>query len=213
MEWLHVLVLIVVFGALLLLGVPVAFAIGIGTLVTMLLGMAANPALITVAQTMATGLDSFALLAIPFFILAGQLMNRGGIARRLIDFAKAVIGMLPGGLAYVHILASMLFGAISGSAVAAASAIGGVVGPRMVEEGYDRDFLGRGQHLLGDHRPGDSAFQHPHRLLAGVGWRVDRRPLPGGIFAGHPRRTVLDGRGGFLRGSDELPGGRRLPFR
>ena len=140
MEWLHVFVLIFIFGALLLLGVPVAFAIGIGTLVTMLLGMAADPALITVAQRMATGLDSFALLAIPFFILAGQLMNRGGIARRLIDFAKAVIGMLPGGLAYVHILASMLFGAISGSAVAAASAIGGVVGPRMVEEGYDREF-------------------------------------------------------------------------
>jgi tripartite ATP-independent transporter DctM subunit len=140
MEWLHVLVLVVVFGALLLLGVPIAFAIGIGTLVTMLLGMAADPALITVAQRMATGLDSFALLAIPFFILAGQLMNRGGIARRLIDFAKAVIGMLPGGLAYVHVLASMLFGAISGSAVAAASAIGGVVGPRMVEEGYDKDF-------------------------------------------------------------------------
>jgi tripartite ATP-independent transporter DctM subunit len=140
MEWFHVLVLILVFGALLLIGVPVAFAIGIGTLVTLLLGMAAEPALITIAQRMATGLDSFALLAIPFFILAGQLMNRGGIARRLIDFAKAVIGMFPGGLAYVHILASMLFGAISGSAVAAASAIGGVVGPRMVEEGYDKDY-------------------------------------------------------------------------
>ena len=140
MEWVHVLVLVVAFATLLLLGVPVAFAIGIGTLITMLLGMAAEPALTTVAQRMATGLDSFALLAIPFFILAGQLMNRGGIARRLIDFAKAVLGMLPGGLAYVHILASMLFGAISGSAVAAASAIGGVVGPRMVDEGYDRNF-------------------------------------------------------------------------
>ena len=140
MEWLHVLVLIVAFATLLLLGVPVAFAIGIGTVVTMLIGMAADPALTTVAQQMATGLDSFALLAIPFFILAGQLMSRGGIARRLIDFAKVVLGMLPGGLAYVHILASMLFGAISGSAVAAASAIGGVVGPRMVQEGYDRDF-------------------------------------------------------------------------
>ena len=140
MEWLHVLALIVVFSALLLIGVPVAFAIGIGTLATMLLGMAADPALITVAQRMATGLDSFALLAIPFFILAGQLMNRGGIARRLIDFAKALLGMLPGGLAYVHILASMLFGAVSGSAVAAASAIGGVVGPRMVEDGYDKNF-------------------------------------------------------------------------
>jgi len=140
MEWFHVLVLVAAFATLLLLGVPVAFAIGIGTVITMLLGMAADPALTTVAQQMATGLDSFALLAIPFFILAGQLMNRGGIARRLIDFAKAVLGMLPGGLAYVHILASMLFGAISGSAVAAASAIGGVVGPRMVREGYDRDF-------------------------------------------------------------------------
>jgi tripartite ATP-independent transporter DctM subunit len=140
MEWIHVVVLVVAFATLLLLGVPVAFAIGIGTLITMLLGMAAEPALTTVAQRMATGLDSFALLAIPFFILAGQLMNRGGIARRLIDFAKAVLGMLPGGLAYVHILASMLFGAISGSAVAAASAIGGVVGPRMVDEGYDRNF-------------------------------------------------------------------------
>jgi tripartite ATP-independent transporter DctM subunit len=140
MEWLHVLVLIMVFGSLLLLGVPVAFAIGIGTVVTMMLGMAAEPALITVAQRIATGLDSFVLLAIPFFVLAGQLMNRGGIARRLIDFAKALVGMLPGGLAYVHILASMLFGAISGSAVAAASAIGGVVGPRMVDEGYDENF-------------------------------------------------------------------------
>jgi tripartite ATP-independent transporter DctM subunit len=140
MEWLHVVILVVVFATLLLLGVPVAFAIGIGTLITMLLGIAAEPALTTVAQRMATGLDSFALLAIPFFILAGQLMNRGGIARRLIDFAKAVLGMLPGGLAYVHILASMLFGAISGSAVAAASAIGGVMGPRMVNEGYDKDY-------------------------------------------------------------------------
>jgi tripartite ATP-independent transporter DctM subunit len=140
MEWIHVLVLVAVFATLLLLGVPVAFAIGIGTLITMLLGMASEPALTTVAQRMATGLDSFALLAIPFFILAGQLMNRGGIARRLIDFAKAALGMLPGGLAYVHVLASMLFGAISGSAVAAASAIGGVVGPRMVDEGYDRNF-------------------------------------------------------------------------
>ena len=73
MEWPHVLALVLVFGTLLLLGVPVAFAIGIGTLVTMLLGMAAEPALITVAQRIATGLDSFALLAIPFFILAGQL--------------------------------------------------------------------------------------------------------------------------------------------
>jgi tripartite ATP-independent transporter DctM subunit len=89
---------------------------------------------------MATGIDSFALLAIPFFILAGQLMNSGGIARRLIDFAKILVGKLPGGLAFVNIMAAMLFGAISGSAVAAASAIGGFMTPIMRKEGYDRGF-------------------------------------------------------------------------
>src|SRR5690606_20492927 len=89
---------------------------------------------------MATGLDSFALLAIPFFILAGHTMNRGGIARRLIDFAKTLVGILPGALAHVNIVAAMFFGAISGSAAAAASAVGGVMVPRMDEEGYDRAY-------------------------------------------------------------------------
>ncbi|MFQ6617582.1 MAG: TRAP transporter large permease, partial [Fidelibacterota bacterium] len=122
------------------LGVPISFCIGIATIITMLLSIKTAPALTTVAQRMATGLDSFALLAIPFFILSGQLMNRGGIARRLIDFAKVLVGMLPGGLAYVNILAAMLFGAISGSAVAAAAAIGGFMIPLMNDEGYDRNF-------------------------------------------------------------------------
>jgi tripartite ATP-independent transporter DctM subunit len=89
---------------------------------------------------MATGLDSFALLAIPFFILAGQLMNRGGIARRLVNFAKSVIGMVPGGLAHVNVVAAMLMGAVSGSAAAAASAVGGFMGPQMEKEGYDKNF-------------------------------------------------------------------------
>lgn len=140
MDWLEVLVLTLSFVFLLGLGVPIAFAIGLATLATMLMAIQPEPALTTVAQRMATGLNSFALLAIPFFILAGQLMNRGGLARRLIDFAKALLGTLPGGLAHVNIVAAMLFGAISGSAVAAASAIGGVLAPRMAEEGYDRDF-------------------------------------------------------------------------
>lgn len=140
MEWLDVGVLVVSFAAFLAAGVPVAFAIGAATALTLLLSIQPVPALATVAQRMATGLDSFSLLAIPFFILAGQLMNRGGIARRLVDFAKAMLGMFPGGLAYVNVLAAMLFGAISGSAVAAASAIGVVMGPHMEREGYDRDF-------------------------------------------------------------------------
>ncbi|CAN5921739.1 TRAP transporter large permease [soil metagenome] len=140
MDLLEVVILVVSFIFLLVIGVPIAFSIGISALLTMLVGILPLPAVTTLAQRMATGLDSFALLAIPFFILAGQLMNRGGIAARLIDFAKALVGMLPGGLAYVNILACMLFGAISGSAVAAASAIGGFMTPRMVKEGYSRPF-------------------------------------------------------------------------
>ena len=83
---------------------------------------------------------SFALLAIPFFILSGLLMGRGGIARRLADFAKVLLGMFPGGLAYVNVLACMFFGAISGSAAAATSAIGGFMIPMMNKEGYDKNF-------------------------------------------------------------------------
>ena len=114
MEIVGILVLIISFVFLLLIGVPIAFCIGISTLLTMLVSIPFDPAITTVAQRMATGLDSFALLAIPFFILAGQIMNQGGIARRLIDFAKSVVGMLPGGLAYVQIIAAMLFASISG---------------------------------------------------------------------------------------------------
>lgn len=140
MEIAGILVLILSFVFLLLIGVPIAFCIGLATFFTMLVSIPFDPAITTVAQRMATGLDSFALLAIPFFILAGQIMNQGGIARRLIDFAKSVVGMLPGGLAYVQIVAAMLFASISGSAVATASAIGGFMGPQMEKEGYDIEF-------------------------------------------------------------------------
>lgn len=140
MEIAGILVLVLSFLFLLLIGVPIAFCIGIATLLTMLVSIPFDPAITTVAQRMATGLDSFTLLAIPFFILAGQIMNQGGIARRLIDFAKSLVGMLPGGLAYVHVVAAMLFGSISGSAVATASAIGGFMGPQMEKEGYDKEF-------------------------------------------------------------------------
>lgn len=140
MEWLAIAVLVISFVGLLVIGVPVVFAIGVSTTMTMLVTIPELPAVTTMAQRMATGLDSFALLAIPFFVLAGQLMNEGGLARRLIDFAKSLFGMVPGALAYVNIVAAMLFGAISGSAVAAATAVGGMLGPRMKEEGYDEGF-------------------------------------------------------------------------
>lgn len=140
MELINILVLVFGFAFLLVLGVPISFSIGIATISTMLLSIEGGPALTTVAQRMATGLDSFVLLAIPFFILSGQLMNKGGIARRLIDFARALVGMFPGGLAFVNILAAMFFGSISGSSVATASAIGGFMVPAMKKQGYDLNY-------------------------------------------------------------------------
>ncbi len=134
------LILALVFAVLLFAGVPIAFAIGSAAVAALLVSLDPAAATTVIAQRMATGLDSFALLAIPFFILSGQLMNRGGIARRLIDLAKVIVGRLPGGLAYVNILGSMLFGSISGSAVAAAAAIGGTMSPMMKREGYNREF-------------------------------------------------------------------------
>ena len=136
----EILILVLTFVVLLGIGVPIAWSIGLSSIFTMLVSIPTIPAFTTVAQRMATGLDSFALLAIPFFVLAGQIMNRGGIARRLIAFAKALVGALPGGLAHVNIIAAMLFGAISGSAVAAASALGTTVGKKMEEEGYSKEF-------------------------------------------------------------------------
>ena len=136
----EVLILIVSFIFLLSIGVPIAYSIGLSAMFTLMVSIPLVASFTTVAQRMATGLDSFSLIAISFFRLAGELMNRGVIARRLIDFAKALVGMLPGGLAYVNIMACMLFGAISGSAIAATSAIGGIMNKRMEKEGYDKAF-------------------------------------------------------------------------
>jgi tripartite ATP-independent transporter DctM subunit len=135
-----VLVLVGSFLVLMMLGVPIAFCIALATMSSMLVNIELMPAASTVAQRIATGLDSFTLLAIPFFVLAGVLMGRGGIARRLIEFARALVGFLPGGLAFVNVIASMLFGAISGSAVAATVAIGGVMHPKMIENKYAPGF-------------------------------------------------------------------------
>lgn len=140
MEVFEVFVLVLSFLSLLAIGVPIAWSIGVSTLVTMLISIDSLPAFTTMAQRIGTSLDSFTLLAIPFFILAGQMMNSGGIATRLIRFAKNLMGSLPGGLAHVNVVAAMLFGAVAGSAVAAATAVGSVLGPRMEEEGYSREF-------------------------------------------------------------------------
>ncbi len=140
MDYLGILVLVGSFIILLSLGVPIAYSIGISGILTMLVSIDALPSFTTFAHRMATGIDSFALLAIPFFILAGNIMNSGGIAYRLIAFTKVLVGAMTGGLAYVNVIANMLFGAISGSAAAATSAIGSIMGPEMKKEGYDQNF-------------------------------------------------------------------------
>ncbi|MDA1274114.1 MAG: TRAP transporter large permease [Verrucomicrobia bacterium] len=136
-----IVILIVSFLLLLALNVPVAVGICLATFVTIsvTLGSAEIAAKI-IAQKMATGINSFSLLAIPFFILSGLLMGRGGIAGRLIEFASALVGRFKGGLGYVNVLTCMLFGAISGSAAAAVSSIGGFMIPEMNRKGYNNEF-------------------------------------------------------------------------
>ncbi|WP_339881443.1 TRAP transporter large permease [Polaribacter vadi] len=137
----EVTILVLSFIVLIVLRIPVAWSIGIAAVITILAsGMPVIPALTTTAQRVVTGLDSFSILAIPFFILAGHIMNRGGIAKRLINFAKAIVGALPGGLAHVNIVSAMLFGAIAGSAGAAAAAIGSFMSDEMEKEGYNKEF-------------------------------------------------------------------------
>ncbi|MCJ7996470.1 TRAP transporter large permease [Rhizobium cremeum] len=125
------------FTVLMMIGMPIAFCLGISSLATALyLGLPP----IVVFQQMNSGMNVFAMMAIPFFIFAGDLMVRGGIANRLIRFAAGIVGHLRGGLGQVNIVASTLFGGISGSAVADASAVGGLMIPQMAARGYDRGY-------------------------------------------------------------------------
>lgn len=134
------LMLFVLFALLLVLGVPVAICIGLATAGAMLLSIDALPALTTLAQRMVGGLNSFALLAIPLYIVSGLVMARSSMGRRLIRFARCLVGMVPGGLAFVNLLSSAMFGAIAGTAVAANTAVGSVMIPEMEKAGYGRDF-------------------------------------------------------------------------
>lgn len=131
------LMLAAVFLMTLILGFPVAFCLGITSLVALWIG---DIPLTLLAQRMFTGIDSFPLMAVPFFVLAGELMNRGGTTKRLIDFANILVGRIPGGLAHTNIVASMFFGGISGSAVADAAAMGTILVPGMVRKGFPAGF-------------------------------------------------------------------------
>ena len=134
------LIILVLLVIMLLAGVPIAVALAVSSICAILPVLNTGAAVLTGAQRIFSGISVFSLLAIPFFILAGNIMNKGGIAIRLINFAKLFTGRIPGALAHTNAVANMLFGAISGSGTAAASAMGSIIGPIEEEEGYDRDF-------------------------------------------------------------------------
>ena len=135
-------------GLILLLGIlvgivfslPIAIVIGAASFVAAIPLLGLEQAVLVTAQRMFTGINSFPLLAIPLFVLAGVIMNNGGIAARLVDAAKVATGRMPASLAQTNIVANAMFGAVSGAAVAAAAAVGNVMHGRMVKEGYDRRF-------------------------------------------------------------------------
>lgn len=131
------LIIIVILAVLLVLGVPISYALGISALAAILQTVPLDNSVITASQRTFVGMSKFSLTAIPFFILAGNLMNQGGIAKRLVDFVNAILGKLPGSLLVTNVGANALFGAISGSASAAAAAVGNMVREGEEEQGYD----------------------------------------------------------------------------
>ena len=131
------IIILLVLAGLLTLGVPISYAIGISSLAAIVRIMPFDVAVLTAAQRTFVGMSKFSLTAIPFFILAGNLMNRGGIAKRLVDFVMAILGKCPGALLVTNVGANALFGAISGSASAAAAAVGSMVRAGEEEQGYD----------------------------------------------------------------------------
>lgn len=128
------------FALLLVLGIPIGICIAASSVITIASVLPMDVALFTTAQKIFASLDSFSLLAVPFFILSGVIMNSGGIAIRLVNFAKLFSGQIPGSLSHTNIAGNMMFGAISGSAIAASTSIGGVMVPMSVKEGYHKPF-------------------------------------------------------------------------
>lgn len=132
-----IVLLFVLLTLLIILGYPIAFTIGMSSLIVMQL--LELPISLAITKTFG-GIDSFTLMAIPFFILAGQIMEKAKIIEKIVDFANIIVGRVRGGLGHVNIIASMIFSGVSGSGVADASAIGSLLIPSMVKQGYDSDF-------------------------------------------------------------------------
>ena len=140
MELQAAIVLVITFFFLLAMSAPVSFSIIASALLTIIMFLSPGFGMFISAQKLVGGIDSFTLLAVPFFILAGLLMSSGGIAQRLINLALLVLGKVPGSLALTNIAGNAMFGSISGSGIAAATAIGGVMNPLEKKQGYDEGF-------------------------------------------------------------------------
>ena len=179
----------VLFLATLALGIPVAFCLALTSLVALLI--IGDVPLILIPQRMFTGIDSFPLMAVPFFIMAGDLMNRSGITDRIIRFSTALVGSIRGGLAHVNVVASMFFAGLSGSAVADTAALGSIMIPAMEEDGYDLSFsaaVTAASSVIGPDHPAEHSG---HRLCpdrVGIGGR----PLFGRRGSGPAGRPGAD---------------------
>ena len=171
------MVILAVLLALLFLGVPISYAIAVSSLTAILSSIDLNVAVLTAAQRTFVGMSKFSLTAIPFFILAGNIMNQGGIAKRLVDFVMSILGKLPGALLITNIGTNALFGAISGSASAAAAAVGSMIRDGAEEQGYD------------------PAVQRPHYVLAGLRRHFGGCPVHGRLHPRHHLGAVLLHRG------------------
>lgn len=186
-------ILFAVFGVLLFLGVPISISIVASSIVTAMSTLSWDQITFITMQKMNSGVESFSLLAVPLFILAGNIMNNGGIAKRLVNFAQLFVGKIPGSMAQANILGNMLFGALSGSSVAAASAMGGCISPIEEENGYDPAYCRR-QHCLRPHRSADPPDVCLHCLLHRRGRCLHLHAVHGRLHSRHPDGPVLHGR-------------------
>lgn len=185
--------LFAVFGLLLFLSCPISVSIVIASIVTAMSTLSWDQITFITMQKMNSGVESFSLLAIPLFILAGNIMNNGGIARRLVNFSKLFVGWIPGSLAQANIVGNMLFGALSGSSVAAASAMGGCIYPIQKDEGYDPAFataVNIASAPTGLLIPPNQCI---HRLLHRSRRRIHLNPVYGRLCSGHPYGSGFHG--------------------
>lgn len=164
-------IIIISFFVLMFVGIPVAVSLCLAALFYMTVFVDIPP--IIIAQQMLAGIDKFTLMAVPFFVVAGSLMEFGGISKRIVNFAKALVGSLPGGMAIVTVISSMIFAAMTGAGAATTAAVGGTMIPAMTDENYDEDFRVRASGCRRNFRTADSS-KHSDGFVCGYSGLVGR---------------------------------------